>query len=357
MTLALDDLPAASRATLAAAETRETFPPDRVIVAEHGTPDELFRIETGTVAVVRRSADGVEHTLAELGPGEIVGEMAFLDGEPRSASVRAVTEVTLSRLSAAELAASEAGARALTDLKAALGAAIVSRMRDHNDRYVASLERELSGLKEREQFGVFYIYSVITLCLGTIANVLIARQIFDVDVYSVRFGWQYLAIYLLPLFVVLLRMKLPIAELGLTTRNLGRSVVEGVAISAGLIGLMALTRFGLGQFGISLGEPTPMPLAVTISYTIHAFLQELLARGFLQTSYQRFLNDERGFKAVLLSSVLFGMFHLHFGLHAVFLTTVGGFLFGAIYLRHKNLAGVTLVHASLGTGAFLFGFM
>ncbi|WMS41080.1 cyclic nucleotide-binding domain-containing protein [Acuticoccus sp. MNP-M23] len=357
MTLALAELPAASRATLAAAETRRSYAPGGTIVAEDGTPDELFRIESGTVAVVRNGDDGTEHTLAELGPGEIVGEMAFLDGEPRSASVRALSEVTLSRLSAAELAATDAGSRALSDLRAALGAAIVTRMRDHNDRYLESLEREVSNLKEREQFGVFYIYSIVTMGLGTIANVVIARNIFDVDVYSVRFGWQYLAIYLLPLFVVLIRMKLPVSELGLTTRGLGRSLTEGIAISAVLIGVMAVASFVLGRFDIMLGTPTPMPLTVFLSYALHSFLQELLARGFLQSAYQRFLNDARGIKSVILSSVLFGMFHLHFGLHAVLITTVGGFLFGCIFLRHKNLAGVTLVHVALGTGAFVFGFL
>ncbi len=357
MTLALAELPAASRATVAAAETRRTLPAGHTIVEEHGKPDELFRIERGRVAVVRASPDGAEHQLAELGPGEIVGEMAFLDGQPRSASVRTLTDVTLSRLSAAELAASEAGARALSDLKAALGAAIVARMRGHNDRYVEALEREVTSLREREQFGIFYLYSITTMCFGTIANVLIARQMFDVDVYSVRFGWQYLAIYLLPLFVVLIWMKMPVSELGLTTRGLRRSTVEGVVISAGLIAIMAAAKFILGEFGVALGEPTPMPFAVTVSYAVHAFLQELLARGFLQSSYQRFLDDERGLKSVLLSSVLFGMFHLHFGLHAVFITTVGGILFGVIYLRHKNLAGVTIVHTALGTGAFMFGFL
>lgn len=56
----------------------------RIEEAQDG--DSLYVILGGRVRVVR-TADGNERLLAQLGPGEFFGEMALLDGKPRSATV------------------------------------------------------------------------------------------------------------------------------------------------------------------------------------------------------------------------------------------------------------------------------
>jgi CRP/FNR family cyclic AMP-dependent transcriptional regulator len=45
---------------------------------------DLYIIESGSVRIYVATADGKELTLAILGPGEFFGELALLDGEPRS---------------------------------------------------------------------------------------------------------------------------------------------------------------------------------------------------------------------------------------------------------------------------------
>lgn len=40
-----------------------------------------------------------EHQLATFDPGSVVGELAFLDGRPRSAGIRALTDGAMLRLS------------------------------------------------------------------------------------------------------------------------------------------------------------------------------------------------------------------------------------------------------------------
>ena len=66
-----------------AAEIREYRAGD-VVMKEGDKGDELFIVLSGKVAVVRGEA-----TLAHLGPGEHVGEMALIRAVPRSASVLA----------------------------------------------------------------------------------------------------------------------------------------------------------------------------------------------------------------------------------------------------------------------------
>jgi len=75
-------------------------------VVEAGDPgDALYVIDEGTLEVLVRTADGTAPTrVATLSPGECFGEMALLTGEPRSATVRALTDATLLRVASEDFA-------------------------------------------------------------------------------------------------------------------------------------------------------------------------------------------------------------------------------------------------------------
>jgi CRP/FNR family cyclic AMP-dependent transcriptional regulator len=63
----------------------------------------LFVIAKGSVAIVKQDAGEKEQLLAKLGPGQTIGEMALLDGQPRSASVVAAEDLVLLVFTRAEL--------------------------------------------------------------------------------------------------------------------------------------------------------------------------------------------------------------------------------------------------------------
>jgi CRP/FNR family cyclic AMP-dependent transcriptional regulator len=64
-----------------------------VIFEEGGTADCVLLVRTGRVRVTAVTGDGEELLLAERGPGELLGELSGIDGQPRSASVTALDEV------------------------------------------------------------------------------------------------------------------------------------------------------------------------------------------------------------------------------------------------------------------------
>lgn len=59
-----------------------------VICRQGEIGDRMFVVQSGTV-VVAREDDGIEVTLGELEAGDLFGEMAIFDRQPRSATVRA----------------------------------------------------------------------------------------------------------------------------------------------------------------------------------------------------------------------------------------------------------------------------
>tara|TARA_B110000263_G_scaffold239674_1_gene242106 strand:- start:94 stop:780 length:687 start_codon:yes stop_codon:yes gene_type:complete len=60
-----------------------------MIILEEEYGDLVFVVQSGTIKITRVNDEGREVILALLGPGEIFGELAILDGEARSANALA----------------------------------------------------------------------------------------------------------------------------------------------------------------------------------------------------------------------------------------------------------------------------
>jgi putative oxidoreductase len=72
------------------------------IVSQGGAPEFFYVIQSGRVRVFRESADRIRTNLTELGAGDYFGEVALVTGQPRSASVEALEDSTLIKVSKEE---------------------------------------------------------------------------------------------------------------------------------------------------------------------------------------------------------------------------------------------------------------
>jgi CRP/FNR family transcriptional regulator len=108
-----------------------SFPAGTRVFHEGDRSDACYIVRSGSFRVTREHSDGRAITLASLGPGDIFGELAMLDGEVRSASVEALTDGELLALPGGEV-------RALLarhpDITVKLVAALVRRLRVANER-------------------------------------------------------------------------------------------------------------------------------------------------------------------------------------------------------------------------------
>jgi len=74
-----------------------------VLMREGGFGTEVMIIADGQ-ATVSKHVDGAESVVATVGRGDVIGEMSVLDGGRRSATVRALTPMSVYVASAAEFA-------------------------------------------------------------------------------------------------------------------------------------------------------------------------------------------------------------------------------------------------------------
>jgi CRP/FNR family transcriptional regulator len=108
-----------------------SFPKGARVFHEGDRTDACYVIRAGEVRVTREHPDGRAIALATLGPGELVGELAMLDGGVRSASVEALTDVDLLAVSAADM---KGLLERNAEITAKLVVALTKRLRETNER-------------------------------------------------------------------------------------------------------------------------------------------------------------------------------------------------------------------------------
>ncbi|MFH1726417.1 MAG: cyclic nucleotide-binding domain-containing protein [Elusimicrobiota bacterium] len=86
-------LPPGEMQALLPALRRASFPKGATIFRKGDKGDRLYLLDSGEVEIVRGHRQG-DTKIARLGEGDAFGEMALLTGEPRTATVRAMQDVT-----------------------------------------------------------------------------------------------------------------------------------------------------------------------------------------------------------------------------------------------------------------------
>ncbi|HRU39509.1 MAG TPA: cyclic nucleotide-binding domain-containing protein [Candidatus Goldiibacteriota bacterium] len=78
--------------------SEETFKSGDTIFPEEGPGDKMYIIKSGSIKITKK-VKGQENTLAVINAGEFIGEMALLDGLPRSAGAKAAADTVVVSIS------------------------------------------------------------------------------------------------------------------------------------------------------------------------------------------------------------------------------------------------------------------
>lgn len=127
---------------------------ENALVLEEGSyGPRMMVILEGTVEILRRDPNGVQRTITELGPGEILGEMSLLLEMPRTATVRAISELrvfAMDRAAFQELV--DSGDPAILKFGLQLARVMAVRLMNLNDKVVDLLMASEGAGPLREKF-------------------------------------------------------------------------------------------------------------------------------------------------------------------------------------------------------------
>ena len=87
------DLTESELAVIAQITRQKKFDPDETIFKESEEGQSIYVIVSGEVKATVSRPNGERFTLTMLKDGDIFGQMSFIDGRPRSATITAISEV------------------------------------------------------------------------------------------------------------------------------------------------------------------------------------------------------------------------------------------------------------------------
>ena len=131
------------RIALLSAGSPVKFPDDGILVLQGDPGDGLYVLTDGMVKVTVAAESGTETMLAVRSRGDLIGEFAVLDGEPRTATARAVGAVSAIRISRARF--TEFGQR-YPAAQTTITKSLVAKMRAATERHAAE---RTCGARER----------------------------------------------------------------------------------------------------------------------------------------------------------------------------------------------------------------
>jgi CRP-like cAMP-binding protein len=331
------------------------------IVKEGDRSEELFLLQQGSAEVTKQDPEsGHWHILGLLQAGDSIGEIALLDNEPRSASVRAVEDCVLYVLKIEDLESlSEMPSLPADVVKINLANVISHRLRHTNEITVKSLEGQLEEEKARFAMG-----TIVCWLLGGICVYVFALQVVS-SLSKMAATTTMVSVPILIFFAVLTFFSIkesgyPFSRFGITTAGWKTSVSEAILFSIPVMGLIVLGKWLFIKFGTDL-ENVPLfylgyskqgistLILTSLAYAVFSPIQEFIARGGIQSAFQELLiSKHKSLIAIVLANLMFSMTHLHISTVIAIVVFVPGLFWGWLYHRHKTLIGVCVSHIIVG---------
>jgi membrane protease YdiL (CAAX protease family) len=230
---------------------------------------------------------------------------------------------------------------------------------DELEKQQAELKR-LSILRSDSTYIFVNLLSII--CVFTFVLVLIQRIHPQTDNNLITFFTsRIMEVIFIGIFIIYIyKRKMPLSGFGINTINLKKSILVSLAVTIIVIALISITKYFLIQFGIMEQQPILSIKFLNwtyLTYIIIAPLQEFVSRGIGQTSVERVLTGKNNWLgAIIVTALTFGMLHLTFSVLFAALSFVGSLIWGYLFYRHKNLAGISISHFIIGIWLAMSGF-
>ena len=340
---------------------------------------DLYLILSGSLEVIKTAEEtdyeifsgnlGKEFTIAHLNPGDAIGELSFIKGSPRSASIKTTSDSVLLGLSPDELKILESKyPQTATIMMKNMVGYVGDRLKKTSANEVKALKTELQKSILNSKANIFFSYIIGLLCVYNL-TIHIITNLSTVDANMASIVSATIIVIFSGVLVLMIRQsQLPIKIFGLTTKNWKFAIKESLIWSVGIIALFALLKWilinnvpkyqDLTIIDFHPGQQKYLAFNFLL-YGLHSPIQEFIARGVLQGSLQHFFTGKNvTVRAILISNALFAATHVHLmsGWLAV-IVFIPGLFWGWLYSRHNNLLGVSISHLLVGwTGLFFLNF-
>lgn len=337
-----------------------TIPENNFLIRERDVSNDVYLILSGEARVLKLDEkSGESLPISILKPGDVVGEMTLIDHSPRSASVQAGKDLQVLLLPFNKETAPEQKA-IFTQITANISRQLTQKLRLLNDVTVRSLRAELESAKVRVETGKFFFLLLVIICSWVLA-LSVAQKLVRSSGLSSAISWPLIFAVLLSIIRFLKNSIYPPQFYGLTLKNWKRNLLEGILFTLPILVLATILKWWLVTYVPSLNHLSVIqPIVLTskippfwqvvfpLIYICLVPLQEFIARGVLQSSIKGLLSENVVVWSIILSNLLFAVFHTHISPEFALAAFCAGCFWGWLRQRQDSLIGSIISHALIG---------
>lgn len=216
---------------------------------------------------------------------------------------------------------------------------------------------------KKEKEDAITIFSIFLTVIGIWTLFYASLTYFKVAIPPFVMTYMLLALGILLAWVSIWKTDLTISDLGLAVRNARKPILIDVVVSAAFCLVMIAAKFVFIKSGSGFfpaGQPFfdfHFTLGMKL-YPISVLLQEFLSQSIIHECLLRILKGKHsGMHAILLSSVLFTVLHIHRGFGFMVGSLLLGCVIGAIYRKQRTIWGLCIMHYSVSMMAFFLNWL
>ncbi len=342
---------------------------NEILIHEGSKANYIYIITNGKFSVYSHSETkdhSVKAHLSILNAGDTVGELAFIDYQPRSATVMALED----NAAVIRIPYTELHKLATSDFFIKLSKILSKNLRTSNETLINNLRNELIQSKKLLNLGKFVVYVLLLIAFYNLT----LKGLVTLVVYpytNLFASTSVIFIFTVVLTILVRHMGYPLSNYGLNLKNWKTALLESLLFTF----LLILAVTGLKWIIIkTIPSAQHMPLidfsAVInfahinsnhlylwltfgiLVYVIFVNLQEFIARGVLQGSLQDFLQmKHKDLIANIVSSGVFAAMHIHLYSSLALIMFIPSLFWGWLYIRHRTLLGPVVSHIIVGAWA------
>ncbi|NND95158.1 MAG: cyclic nucleotide-binding domain-containing protein [Flavobacteriales bacterium] len=332
------------------------FQPRELIMTDGDEGTFALMVDSGTVTIHKG-----ELMLSERGEGDLVGMMALVDGGPRSATVAAghkgCTGFIFSKEAFDKVMEHESDSVVSKMLMNYLKYQ-QSAIRQTNELGLQETRARLAESRKRVMSARFFVQMVLGLIVFVFLLGFLTKAAGEGE--STYISFALLAIYGIWSFFYVRLSGLPMDSFGMTMDNFLPALKVTMKWTAGFVVVLFVAKWIMVTFFPNLFGTDIIQLyqsdggigatvLVIALYSIHAVIQEFIARGCIQGGLMQFVTGRRSaFTAILVATLMFSSFHLMIDMKFAVITVIPGLFWGYLFFKERNILALSISHIIIG---------
>ena len=221
---------------------------------------------------------------------------------------------------------------------------------------------EEERLKKEKEDAIF-IFSIFLTAIGIWTLFHAALTQFQIEIPRFYITYILLGLGAVLTWLIIWKTDLTIADIGLSFRNIRKPVLFNIAFSLIVCLVMIAAKAILIMSGSAFfpeGQPFfdfQFTLGMKL-YPLSVLLQEILSQSIIHECLLRILKGKNSrMHAILLSSILFTVLHIHRGFGFMIGSLLLGCGIGSLYRKQRTVWGLCITHYSISMMAFFLNWL